>query len=89
LLAILQKPMNVAAMVTTCGFNTTGQVYHHLKLLIAADLVREEENGEKGVYVVVPHRVQGIIMILAGISDLIDTRYTEGDWSQILIDFTP
>jgi len=85
LLAILQKPMNVASMVTACGFNTTGQVYHHLKPLIAADLVREEERGEKGVYVVVAHRVQGIIMILAGIADLVDAKYTEGDWSQAAV----
>ena len=78
LLAILKRPMNVATMVTACGFNTTGQVYHHLKPLIAADLVREDED-EKGVYIVVPHRVQGIIMILAGISDMVNTRYTTGD----------
>jgi len=85
LLAILKKPMNVSTMVSTCGFNTTGQVYHHLKPLIAADLVREEGRGEKGVYVVVPHRVQGIIMILAGIADLVDTQHTEGDWSQAAV----
>lgn len=30
-------------------------------------------SGERGVYAVKPHRVQGIIMLLAGISDLVDT----------------
>ncbi len=81
LLAILRTPMTVAAMVEKCGFNTTGQVYHHLKPLIAADLVFEVEQAERGVYAVRFHRVQGIIMLLAGIADLIDTEYTQGDWS--------
>lgn len=81
LLAILCKPRTVAQLVGECGFSSTGQVYHHLKPLIAADLVTEDAGNEgKGVYVIVPHRVQGIIMLLAGISDMIDTTYTEGNW---------
>ena len=80
LLAILKKPMTVAAMVENCGFNSTGQVYHHLKPLIAADLVFEVEQAERGTYAVKPHRVQGIIMLLTGISDLVDTQYSKGDW---------
>lgn len=81
LLALLRTPMTVATMVEKCGFNTTGQVYHHLKPLIAADLVFEVEEAERGVYAVRPHRVQGIIMLLAGISDLMDTTFSQGDWS--------
>jgi hypothetical protein len=81
LLALLRTPMTVAAMVEKCGFNTTGQVYHHLKPLIAADLVVEVEHTERGVYAVRPYRVQGIIMLLAGISDLIDTEYSQGNWT--------
>lgn len=82
LLAILRKPRTVAQLVGECGFSSTGQVYHHLKPLIAADLVTEDaENEGKGVYVIVPHRVQGIIMLLAGISDMLDTTYTEGEWA--------
>lgn len=82
LLALLRTPMTVAAMVENVGFNTTGQVYHHLKPLIAADLVFEVEQSERGVYAVTPHRVQGIIMLLAGVSDLIDAKYSQGDWSK-------
>lgn len=83
LLAILRKPRTVAQLVGECGFSSTGQVYHHLKPLIAANLVSEDaENEGKGVYVIVPHRVQGIIMLLAGISDLLDTTYTEGKWAE-------
>jgi hypothetical protein len=82
LLAILRTPMNVAAMVEKCGFNTSGQVYHHLKPLMAADLVFEIDQAERGVYAVKPHRVQGIIMLLAGISDLIDPQYSQGNWQE-------
>ena len=82
LLAILRKPRTVAQLVGECGFSSTGQVYHHLKPLIAANLVSEDAQNEgKGVYVIVPHRVQGIIMLLAGINDLLDTTYTEGEWT--------
>lgn len=79
LMALLKKPMTVAQLVEQCGFNTTGQVYHHLKPLLAADLLREDEQN-RGGYHVVPYRVQGIIMLLAGISDMVDTKYTQGNW---------
>ncbi|MDR1669401.1 MAG: DUF2087 domain-containing protein [Oscillospiraceae bacterium] len=81
LLALLKQPMTVAALVERHGYNTTGQVYHHLKPLLAADLITEDKNAAKGTYFVNPHRVQGIIMLLAGIHDLVDVRYTKGDWS--------
>jgi DNA gyrase subunit B len=81
LLSIMKKPMTVAQLVEQCGYNSTGQVYHHLKPLIAADLIVEDAKNEgKGVYVIQPHRVQGIIMLLAGISDMLDPKYTQGDW---------
>jgi DNA gyrase subunit B len=84
LLNILEKPMTVAQLVEECGYNSTGQVYHHLKPLIAADLIVEDAKKEgRGVYFVQPHRVQGIIMLLAGISDMLDTKYTKGDWEGI------
>ncbi|MCL2546315.1 MAG: helix-turn-helix domain-containing protein [Oscillospiraceae bacterium] len=79
LLALLRAPRTVAQLVEQCGYNTTGQVYHHLKPLLAADLVVEDSNN-RGSYIVQPHRVQGIIMLLAGISDMLDTRYTQGNW---------
>jgi len=82
LLSILKKPMTVAQLVEGCGYNSTGQVYHHLKPLVAADLVIEDKNEGKGVYVIQPHRVQGIIMLLAGISDMLDPQYTQGNWEQ-------
>lgn len=81
LLAILKKPMTVAELVTTCNLNTTGQAYHHMKPLLAADLIVEDVNN-KGVYIVQPHKVQGIIMLLAGISDMVDETYTKGTWDE-------
>ena len=78
LLALLSKPMTVNQLVKALGFGSTGQAYHHLKPLVAADIVKEE----KGVYTVLPHRMQGIMMLLAGVWDLIDTRYTSGTWDE-------
>ena len=78
LLALLHAPKTVAQLIEECGYNTTGQVYHHLKPLLAVDLIKEDENN-RGSYVVQPHRVQGVIMLLAGISDIVDTKYTKSD----------
>ena len=74
LTALLRKPSNVAQLVEKCGFGSTGQVYHHLKPLLAADLICELRT-RKGYYEVSAHRVQGIVMILCGIADLTDSRY--------------
>lgn len=79
LLEILRGPKTVAMLVEKCGFGSTGQVYHHMKPLLAADVVVEDEK-QKGVYIIQPHRVQGIIMLLAGISDMVDETYTQGTW---------
>ena len=81
LLAILRKPMTVAQIVEECRFGSTGQAYHHLKPLIAADLV-QEKSGSKGVYVIKPNRVQGIVMLLAGISDMSDPEYARGTFDE-------
>ena len=78
LLAILRKPRTVAEMVSEGGFSSTGQVYHHLKPLITADLVVEDK-AHRGSYIIQPHRVQGVIMLLAGIADLVDGTYTQGE----------
>lgn len=79
LLAILRKPMTVAEIVEVCGLGSTGQAYHHMKPLLAADLIVEDEHA-KGMYIIRPQRVQGIIMLLAGISDMVDENYTVGAW---------
>ena len=78
LLAILRKPRTVAELVSDCGYTSTGQVYHHLRPLLTADLVTEDKH-QRGSYIIQPHRVQGIIMLLAGIADLVDGTHTQGN----------
>lgn len=81
IMTLLKKPMTAAELVETLNFGSTGQVYHHLKPLIAADIVTDDKEGGKGKYAIVPHRVQGIIMLLAGVSDLSDTKYSSGTFA--------
>ena len=79
LLVILKKPSTVNEIVKKCKFNTTGQAYHHMKPLLAAGIIVKEE-GSKGVYIVSPRKVQGLIMLLAGICDIVDeSNYMEED----------
>ncbi len=80
LLAILRQPRTVAQLVSECGFTSTGQVYHHLKPLIAANIVTEDE--KRGQYIIIPHRVQGLVMLLAGICDLTDPSYTKSSYAE-------
>ncbi len=81
LLAILKKPRTVAELITECRFNSSGQVYHHMKPLLAADLIKEDSAAyPKGTYVIQPHKVQGIIMLLAGICDMVDETYSQSNW---------
>ena len=77
LLEILRGPKTVAELVEKCGFGSTGQVYHHMKPLLAADIIVEDEQ-RKGIYAIQPHKVQGVIMLLAGISDMVDETFTQG-----------
>ena len=78
LMSLLEQPKTAAQLVETCGFNTTGQVYHHLKILISVDLVY----NDRDLYMVRPHRIQGIIMLLAGIRNLIGNEYIKGSWTE-------
>ena len=79
LLALLKEPMTVAMLVEKHGYNSTGQVYHHLKPLLMADIIVEDKNAAKGTYIVKPQRVQGIIMLLKGIRDMTDIQLTKGE----------
>ena len=49
-----------------------------MKPLLAADLITEDA---KGIYVVQPYRVQGIIMLLAGICDMSDETHSKSNWN--------
>ncbi|MDR0928334.1 MAG: helix-turn-helix domain-containing protein [Oscillospiraceae bacterium] len=80
LLALLKTPMSAAQLVEQGRVSSSGQAYHHLKVLQAADLIEELESA-KGVYAVKSHRVQGLLMLLAGVSDLLDPSQTQGCWA--------
>lgn len=77
LITLLRQPMSAAGLMDKLNFTSLGRIYHHLKPLIAADLVREDDRV-KGRYEIVPHRVQGLVMILAGVADLLDTEFSAG-----------
>jgi DNA gyrase subunit B len=83
LCALLNEPMTVAQIVEKFDMKTSGKAYHHLNNLIAADLLEEvkDKNAEKGTYIVKPPLVQGIIMIMVGVWDLIDSKYNNGEWN--------
>ncbi|HZR41017.1 MAG TPA: helix-turn-helix domain-containing protein [Ktedonobacteraceae bacterium] len=78
--AILEQPASAAELVERLGMGTTGQVYHHLKALQAADLVKQEERGQ---FVFVNHRVPSFLMLLAGVHNVLDTRHSSGNWEEL------
>jgi hypothetical protein len=73
LLAILRSPMSVAEIVEKCGFNTTGQAYHHLEQLVTSGVVTERETvkGRRSVYEVDARRMPGLLAILSGVASLL------------------
>jgi DNA gyrase subunit B len=77
--AILEKPATAAELVERLGMGTTGQVYHHLKALQAADLIVQEE---RGIFAFNAPRVQPFLLLLAGVEDMVDERYSTGVWAE-------
>jgi DNA-binding transcriptional ArsR family regulator len=77
LLALLEAPMSVNELVAYLHLNSTGQAYHYLKGLLAAKVVVEDPYS-KGVYTINKGSTKGLVMILAGVRDLIKS---EGGYS--------
>jgi DNA gyrase subunit B len=75
--AILERPAGAAELVERLGMGATGQVYHHLNVLQTADLIHQEERGQ---FVFKGYRVQGFLMLLAGVHALLDPRHSAGTW---------
>lgn len=69
--AVLKEPLTGTEIVERLNMGTTGQLYHHLKALLGADLLVQEERG--GRYAVPPHRTLPLLLLLAAVSDLMDT----------------
>lgn len=69
--AVIAKPMSGPELVEHLQMGTTGQLYHHTKALIGADLLRQDERG--GAYVVPANRKLPLLLLLAAAADLLDT----------------
>ncbi|MBP1991533.1 ATP-binding protein [Paenibacillus eucommiae] len=69
--AALHKPLTGPELVDQLHMGTTGQLYHHIKALLGADLLVQEERG--GRYEIPTHRTLPVLLLLAALSDLIDT----------------
>lgn len=68
---VLQEPVSGSELVERLNMGTTGQLYHHIKALLGADLLVQEERG--GLYSLSPHRALPLLLLLAAASDLLDT----------------
>lgn len=68
--SVLREPLSGPQLVDKLNMGTTGQLYHHLKALLAADLLQQEERG--GVYTVPPKRALPLLLLLAAAGDLAD-----------------
>ncbi|WP_029192875.1 ATP-binding protein [Paenibacillus harenae] len=71
LTAVLEEPLTGAEIVERLNMGTTGQLYHHTKALLGADLLVQEERG--GRYSLPAHRFLPLLLLLAAASDLLDT----------------
>lgn len=68
---VLKEPLTGPEIVERLNMGTTGQLYHHIKALMAADLLTQEERG--GKYSLPSHRSLPLLLLLAATSDLLDT----------------
>lgn len=71
LLEVWREPLTGAELVERLNMGTTGQLYHHLKALTGADLLKQEERG--GRYTIPDHRRFPMLFLLSALLDLMDT----------------
>nr|WP_246358611.1 ATP-binding protein [Paenibacillus phytorum] len=69
--SVLQEPLTGPDLVERLNMGTTGQLYHHIKALVGADLLVQEERG--GKYTIPGPRALPLLLLLAAASDLMDT----------------
>jgi len=69
--SVLKEPLSGSEIVERLNMGTTGQLYHHIKALLGADLLVQEERG--GMYSLPSHRALPLFLLLAATSDLLDT----------------
>lgn len=69
--SVLQEPLTGPELVERLNMGTTGQLYHHIKALVGANLLSQEERG--GTYTIPENRALPLLLLLAAASDLMDT----------------
>lgn len=67
--AVISEPLTGSELVERLNMGTTGQLYHHLKALLGANLLVQEGNH----YSLPPHRGLPLLLLLSGVGDLLDT----------------
>lgn len=71
LLSTLRGPVTGGELLEGLGMGTTGQLYHHIKPLIGANLLQQVERG--GPYTLPPNRVLPLLLLLAAAGELLDS----------------
>lgn len=66
--AVLEGPLTGSELVERLRMGTTGQLYHHLKALLGADLLVQEPGGR---YAVPTSRQLPFLLLLAAVGDLL------------------
>lgn len=67
--AVLTEPLSGSELVERLNMGTTGQLYHHLKALLGADLLVQEQGGR---YALPQHRSLPFLLLLSAAGDLLD-----------------
>jgi DNA-binding transcriptional ArsR family regulator len=68
--ALVREPRSSARLQEILGVSSPGQLYHHLKDLVATGLVRQTARGQ---YEVSDRQVIPLLAALAAVSDLVDS----------------
>lgn len=68
--SVLIEPLSGSELVERLNMGTTGQLYHHLKALLGADLLVQEPGGK---YTIPAHRCLPFLLLLAAVGDILDT----------------
>ena len=70
---ILRKPCSTADLVLSLRLPTTGKAYHHLNILLSADLISKDDAG---LYHMRPHRVAGFMAAQWAALQTADAEYS-------------
>ncbi len=80
---ILRSPCTTADLVRALELPTTGKAYHHLNILLSADLILKDDEG---IYHVRPHRVAGLVAAQWAAIQTMDSEYSSPDLKKLMAD---